>query len=99
MFIAPRIRSPPKCPSLARRANRRGRSLCLLLVAAELEAHRGQELVGELGLAARLEAAEQGGAQHGSGNRFVDRGLQRPATFAGVADPAGESFEVRALEQ
>ena len=72
---------PVGTPSLAGR---------LLDVPAELEAHRREQLVLEVGLAARAEALVERGRQHRRRHGLVDRGLDRPAPFAGVGDAAGE---------
>ena len=69
----------------------------LLDVSAELEAHRRQQLVLEVRLAARAEALVERGGQHRRRHGFVDRGLDRPAAFAGVGDAAGELRAVRDL--
>ena len=73
--------------------------LFLFLVAAELVAEGGEELVAEVGFAARAEAVVEGGAEHGGGDGFVDGGVDGPAAFAGVGDAAGEVAEVGAFEQ
>ena len=67
----------------------------LLRVPAELGAHRGQDLVGERGLAARREAVVQRGAEHLRGHAFVDGGLDRPAALAGVGHAAAERRQLR----
>src|SRR5262245_35024025 len=54
----------------------------LLGVAPELLAHRRQDLVRELGLAARLEPIDQRGREHMDGNALVDRGKHRPTALA-----------------
>jgi hypothetical protein len=59
-------------------------ALFLFLVAAELVAEGGEELVAEVGFAARAEAIEEGSAKDGGGNGFVDGGLDGPTAFAGV---------------
>src|SRR5689334_19031436 len=69
-------RTPPSLP--------RG----LLVVAAEGVAHGGQQLVGEVGLAARAETFVEGAGQHRGRHRLVDGGLDGPAAFAGVGDAA-----------
>ena len=65
----------------------------LLVVAAELLAHRRQQLVREVGGALGDEAVEQCGRDHRRGHAFVDRGGNRPSTFARVADPPAEGVE------
>ena len=61
---------------------RRTHLALLLDVAAELEAHGGEKLVGEIRLAARAEALIKCGGQHIGGHGFVDRRLDRPAALA-----------------
>ncbi len=67
-----------------------GRRLLLFLVATELVTEGGEEFVAEVGFAAGAEAIEEGGAEDGGGNGFVDGGFDGPAAFAGVGDAAGE---------
>src|SRR5213594_1983427 len=50
----------------------------LFVMAAEAEAHRGQDLVLEVRLAARGKARVERGREHGRRHRLVDRGLDRP---------------------
>src|SRR2546422_1406093 len=64
---------------------------------AELVAHRGQQLVREVGLAAGAEALVQRRAQDGRRDGFVDRGGKRPPSFAGVRDAAFEAGEIGIL--
>ena len=59
-------------------------------MAAELLAHRGQQLVGVVGFALRREALEQRGRDEGRGNAGVDRGRDGPAAFTRVAHAAAE---------
>ena len=66
-------------------------------VAAELLAHRRQQLVAEGVILARAEAREQRLGQHRHRHRRLDRRLDRPAAFAGVGHVAGEAIEGRAL--
>ena len=70
-----------------------------LLVAAEFVAHRGQHLVGEVGLAARAEAFVQRGAEDRGRHDFVDGGRDRPAPLARIGHAAGEARQVRALRR
>src|SRR5262245_24542477 len=66
-------------------------SPCLLLeVAAEAESHGRLDLLGEVGLASRREAAVERRAQHGRRHRLVDRGDDRTASLAGVGHATGE---------
>ena len=80
------VRSPPRPAPNTRNAQRETHnvrsSLLLLEVAAELVAHRRQQLVGEVGLAARAEALVEGGGQDVRRDAFVDRRpgcVQRPS--------------------
>ena len=66
---------------------------------AELEAHRGQQLVGELRLAARTESRVERGAENGHRHGLVDGRLDRPPSLAGIRHPAVELRERRILEQ
>src|SRR5260221_10983363 len=75
------------------------RTLWLLDMAAELEAQCREQLVGELLLAARAEAGKHRRADHRRGNALVDRRLQRPASLAGIGDPAMEVGQVGILAQ
>ncbi len=54
-------------------------SLRLLDVAAELAAHGREQLVGEVGLAARRESPVEGGREHRGRHALVDGRLDRPA--------------------
>src|SRR5579859_3627649 len=71
----------------------------LLLVAAELLAHRGEHLVGELTEALRRETRLQSRRQHGRWDALVDGSDRGPPTLAGIRDPAGETLERGRLEQ
>src|SRR5882724_7336919 len=71
----------------------------LLEMTAEFVAHRRQQLVGILLLAARAEAREQRRADDRSGNPLVDRRLKRPTTLARVGDPAMEVGQIGVLAQ
>ena len=62
----------------------------LLHVAAELEAHRREQLVLEVRLAARAEALVQGRGEDRRRHCLVDGGLDRPAPLARIGDAAGE---------
>src|SRR5689334_4289329 len=56
-------------------------SALLLDVAAELEPHRGEQLVREVGLAARVEPLVERRGEHVDRGALVDRGEQRPASL------------------
>ena len=78
---------------------RRCSALAGLDMAAEAEAHRGQQLLAERVVLARAEAGEQRGGQHVGRHRFLDRRLDGPAALAGIRDMAGEIREVGLLGQ
>ena len=71
----------------------------LLDVTAEPVAHRREHPVGEVGLAARVEALVEGRGQHVRRHGLVDRGRERPAALAGIRDPALVGAELRILEE
>src|SRR5262249_42169661 len=86
------------------RRRRRGRrnarsSWSLLEMAAELEAHGGEQAVLELRLAGRAEAFEERGGEDVRRHALVDRRVERPSPLAGVGDPAGEALEARIARQ
>src|SRR5947207_9091896 len=66
------------------------RLLLPLGVAAELAAHGGQDLAGELTQAPRLESLVERHGDDGGGNPLVYGGVYRPPALTGVRDPAGE---------
>src|SRR5712664_300997 len=74
------------------------RSRFLFRVAAELEAHGRQNLGGKVAFAPRQEPLVQRFGEHGSGRARLDAGENGPATFAGIGDSAGETFEGRLLQ-
>src|SRR4249919_2370709 len=59
-------------------------------MAAELVTHRREQFVGEFRLAAGAEAFVERGRQHMGRHGFIDGGLDGPAPFAGIRDPAAE---------
>src|SRR5689334_10228676 len=69
----------------------------LLDVPAELVAHRREQLVGELGLAARGEAIVKRCRQHVCRRALVDCSLDRPAPLTRVGNSAGEAGKLRIL--
>src|SRR5215468_9038637 len=71
----------------------------LLEMPAELVAHRREQLVSEVGLAARAETLVEGGRQDVSRHGLVDRGLDRPAPFSGVRHAPGELRQRRVPKQ
>src|SRR5215218_2173510 len=70
-----------------------GTSARLLVVAAELLAHRREDLVAEVAEPARVEALVQGGGEDRRRHSLVDRRDRRPAALAGVGDAATELLE------
>ena len=68
-------------------------------VAAKLFAHRREQSVAILLLAARAETCEQRGAEHVRGNALVDRCGNRPAALARIRHTAGELCELWRLHQ
>src|ERR1700690_4492313 len=71
----------------------------LLEVAAELKAHGGKQLVGEIRLTARGEPFVQSGGENGRRHGLVNRRLDSPAPFAGIGNAAGEFFQSRILDE
>src|SRR4051794_22410736 len=70
-----------------------------LHVAAELLAHRREDLAGEVGLPTRGEALEERGGEHAGGHALLDRRLDRPPALARVGHVAGEALELRGLRE
>src|SRR5579863_2613994 len=68
-------------------------------VAAEAEPHRRKHLFSEVVLLPGAESGVERGAQHVSRDRLLDRGLNGPATLAGILDVAGELIQLRILDQ
>ena len=68
-------------------------------VAAELFAHRGDQLAAVVTLAARAEAFVQRGSEHRHRHGLVDRGFDRPPPLARVRNPAREFGERGILGQ
>src|SRR5207248_4043740 len=75
------------------------RLLLPLGVAAELAAHGGQDLAGELTQAPRLESLVERHGDDGGGNPLVYGGVHRPPALTGVRDPAGEGMQVRCARE
>ncbi len=80
------------CPLAS--TGRRGTHRCLLVVTAELLAHRGEHLVGEVVVSARGETLIQRRGQHRRRHPLIDRRDRGPAALAGIRDAAGEVREV-----
>src|ERR1700751_5659001 len=72
---------------------------CFFQMPAELVSHRRKQLVLEIGFAARAETFVKRGSQPGSWGSLVDRRSDRPASFAGVGNPACEFAERWILQQ
>src|SRR5271165_6572869 len=68
-------------------------------MAAELEAHGGQNFVGEVGFSARSEALVERLGEDGSWRAGFDGGQDGPAAFAGIGNFAAEFFEGGGIEQ
>src|SRR5580658_4402316 len=62
----------------------------LFEVAAELKAHGGEQLVGEIRFTARGEPLVQSRGENRRRHSLVNRRLDGPASFAGIGDAAGE---------
>src|ERR1700739_2553746 len=71
----------------------------LLLVPAELIAHRRQDLVGEVTEPARLKPLVQGCGDDRGGDALVDGGRARPPSLAGVGHPAFVVIQGRGLDE
>src|ERR1700761_731031 len=71
----------------------------LLQMAAELEAHRREQLVLVVGLTARKKSFVKRGAQHWDWHAFVDSSLDCPPAFTGVGNAAGKVGERRIFAQ
>src|SRR6266511_1771488 len=80
--------SPPRRSPPASRALR-------LRVAAELPAHRREELLAEGARLARAEARVERRGQHRRRHRLRDRRVHGPAPLAGVVHRPGEALEAR----
>src|SRR5262249_46282225 len=65
----------------------------------EFVTHGRQELVGEIGLAARAEPLVESRGEHMRRHALVDGGLDGPAAFAGIGYAAGEFRQARVLNQ
>src|SRR3954464_15372502 len=71
----------------------------LLLMSSELLTQGGEQLVGEVGLAARAEALVQRRREDVRGHALLDRGERRPAPLPRVRDAAGKAPDVGILLQ
>src|SRR5580700_5564956 len=67
-------------------------------MAAELVAHRGKQLIGEIFLAAGAEPLIKRRAQHGRGGGLVDRRGNGPAALAGIGDMARKPSQIGRLK-
>src|SRR5262245_9028346 len=91
--VAPKKTSASDCSAAM------GSPRLLLEVAPEAEPHGRLDLLREVGLASRREAAVERRAQHWCWHRLVDRGHDRPASLAGVRHAAGELAQLRTLRE
>src|ERR1700730_18221968 len=73
--------------------------LITLDVPAEAEAHGRQHPFPECVLLPRAEPCIERRGEHVRRNRFLDRGLDGPATLAGILDEAGETLQLWILRQ
>src|SRR5579864_2807746 len=73
--------------------------LAALDVPAEAGAHGREHLFSEGVLLPRAESGVECRGEHVRRDRFLDRGLDGPATLAGILDEAGEIFQLRILRQ
>src|SRR3984893_2066266 len=73
--------------------------LVTLDVAAEAEAHGRQHPFPEGVLLPRAEPCIERRGEHVRRDRLLDRGLDGPATLAGILDEAGEILQLRILCQ
>src|SRR5579864_3261257 len=73
--------------------------LITLDMPAEAETHRREHLFSEVMLLPRAESGVQRCGEYVCRNRLLDRGLDGPATFAGILDITGESLQLRILRQ
>src|SRR3974377_947310 len=71
----------------------------LLHMSAKFITHRGEKLVGKFRFTAGTESLVECSGQYVRGLRLVDRGLDRPAPFAGIGDAAGKFRESGVVEQ
>ena len=68
-------------------------------MAAEAEAHGGQDFLGEGVLLARPEAGEQRRGQHVGRHGFLDRRFHGPAAFPRILDLTRERIQLLVLGQ
>src|SRR5580693_3677720 len=73
--------------------------LVTLDVPTEAEAHGRQHPFPEGVLLPRAEPCIERSGEHVRRDRFLDRGLDGPATLAGILDEAGEILQLRRLRQ
>ena len=66
---------------------------------AEAEAHGREHLFAEGVLLPRAETGVERRGEHIGRDRFLDRGLDRPAALAGILDEAREILQLRILGQ
>ena len=68
-------------------------------MSAEAQAHGREHLFAEGVLLPRAEAGVERRREHVGRDRFLDRGLDGPATLARILDEAGEILQLRILRQ
>src|SRR6185312_11865830 len=73
--------------------------LAALDVPTEAEAHGREHLFAEGVLLPRAESGIERRGEHIRRDRFLDRGLDRPAPLAGILDEAGEVLQLGILRQ
>src|SRR6185503_10068707 len=66
---------------------------------AKTKTHRREKFVLIVRLAARSEAFVEGSGQHRNRYAFINRGLDRPATFSGIGDASGKFCKVGIVNQ
>ena len=71
--------------------------LLTLNMPAEAEAHRREYFLAKGVLLSRSEAGEECGSNHIRRDRFLDRSLDRPATFTQILNEAGKILQLRVL--
>ena len=91
-----RLQLPPGCPLTQRDGGHSGPPALglLLVVPAELLAHRGQDLVGVVVEVAGRETRVERRGEHRGGHPLVDGRDGCPSALAGVGDMAGELGQV-----
>ena len=68
-------------------------------MSTEFISHRRQKLVGEVGFAPRTESLVKSARENGRRYGFVDRGFDRPTSFAGIGNSTGKLRKIWVLKQ